>query len=98
MDGQRQRRAFTAAGRAVTALGESDPAGARRAAATAEELDQLGLYAAFRQLVDRSAADIERGEPVSDEVWSAMRDAVGPGPLAAQIASLSEGSGPSGGG
>lgn len=88
MDGQRQRRAYTAAERAVRALGSGDPVGARRAAATAEELDQIGLYAAFRQLVDRSAGLLAAGAPVPEELWSAMRDAAGPGPLSALIDSV----------
>jgi hypothetical protein len=88
LDGQRQRRAFDAAELAIVALGERNPGGARRAAARAEELDQLGLYVAFRQLVDRAAADLQAGGEVTPRLWTALGDAVGPGPLRTMIEDL----------
>ena len=35
--------------------------------------------------VDLAAGMLERDEPVSDEAWSHLADAVGPGPLQALV-------------
>lgn len=82
MDGRRQRRALTAAEQAIAALAGGDAPSARRGAQRAAELDQLGIYIAFTQLATRAAEDVEAGHPVSPRMWAAIRDALGPGPLA----------------
>ncbi len=82
MDGKRQRRALTAAEQTITALASGDAAAARRGAERAADLDQLGIYIAFSQLARRAADDLEQGRAVSARMWAAIRDALGPGPLA----------------
>jgi hypothetical protein len=71
MDGRRQRRA---------AAGDADLT--RRRAQTASDLDQLGIYLAFGQLATRAADELDAGTAVSVRMWAAIRDALGPGPLA----------------
>lgn len=85
MDGKKQRQALTAAERALLALGSGDAPGARRAAAKAAELDQIGSYAGFRVAVDVAADDLEHGLPVSDVAWDGIAAALEPGPLSALL-------------
>lgn len=88
MDGQQQRKALTAAERAIAQLVNANPDGARRAAATAASLDQIGVFAGLEQAVAAAADELARGGTVSGESLGALRAAVGPGPLQAAVERL----------
>jgi hypothetical protein len=88
MDGQQQRRALSAAESAIGALASGDAARARRAAAKAAALDQIGVYAAFAGWVQRAAGEIERLGGVLPETKQALADSLGGGPLAAAVGEL----------
>jgi len=88
MDGQRQRRALSAAESALRALAAGDPARARTAAAKAAALDQIGVYAAFAGLVRRAAGEIEQMGGVADTTRDGLRGSLAPGPLAAAVQGL----------
>ena len=82
VDGRSQRNAFTAAERAVRALGNGDGARATKNAAKAAELDQIGLFAGLPEAVGMAAEQLAASGAVDDAAWDALADAVGPGPLA----------------
>jgi hypothetical protein len=81
IDGQRQRRALTAAENALRALDGGDPARARVAATEAVDLDRVDAYRGFVAAVERAAADLEAGVRVTRESWAGLAAALGPGPL-----------------
>jgi len=83
LDGKRQRNALTAAENAIRALG-GDPDRARKTAAKAAELDQIGAYTDFVPAIERAATELTLGG-ISVGAWEALVDAVGPGPLAALV-------------
>ncbi len=85
MDGQQQRKALTAAERAIQLLARHDAAGARRAASLAASLDQVGAFSRFEQAVHAAADDLDLSGVVSPAAWQAVREAVGPGPLQAAL-------------
>lgn len=87
MDGRAQRRALTAAERAIAYLGGAEPDKARRAAALAADLDQIGLYAGLPEAVDRAAADLEAAGSVSAGARQALIDLLAPGPLTQAVES-----------
>ncbi len=88
MDGHQQRKALTAAERALDSLASGEPQSARRAAARAVELDQIGAFSALEEAVAAAAAALEAGNTVDDAAWEAVAEAVGPGPLAAKVEQL----------
>lgn len=85
MEGPNQRQALTAAERAIEALGRSDLAGARTAAARAAELDQTGLFGALVDAVELAASDLDSNGAIKETTWNVLADAVGPGPIAGLI-------------
>lgn len=87
MDGQQQRRALTAAERSIRLAFSGDEEGARRAAATAESLDQIGVYEGLADLI------VAVGAPPDPERLASLTEALGPGPLAALAESLAAESG-----
>ncbi len=82
MDGQQQRRALTAAERSIRLAFSGDLEGARRAAATAESLDQIGAYEGLADLITAV------GAPPDPERLALLTEALGPGPLAALAESM----------
>jgi hypothetical protein len=88
LDGQQQRNALTAAERAVEALGAGAPDRAVSNATKAAELDQIGAFADLPSAVAAALADLEKSGAVSEAGWSAVREAVPPGPLQALVDSL----------
>ncbi len=88
MDGQQQRKALSAAERALEALEKGDGDAARKAAADAAALDQVGAFASLVAAVDLAAADLTAAGRVADAAFAALLEAVGPGPLAARVAGL----------
>lgn len=82
MNGQLQRKALSAAEQALRALIAGDGTKARRAAASAAELDQVGAFAGLVPLVDAAARELTAG-PIPAERWQEIADALGPGPLSA---------------
>jgi hypothetical protein len=87
-DGHRQRRALTAAEQALAALETGDRDAARRAAAEAASLDQVGAFSHLVGAVELAAADLAATGRVGDSAVSALLEAVGPGPLAARVEGL----------
>lgn len=85
IDGKKQRNALTAAERALLALGKGDGPRARKSAAKAAELDQVGLYTELPSAVDAAADDLDASSSVSAESWKGLSTVVGPGPLQALI-------------
>lgn len=83
MDGQKQRRALTAAEQAIRALADGDGDTARRAIARALQLDQVAMFGEVAPLIDDAAAEVERAGGLAAERWRAIARALGPGPLAA---------------
>lgn len=84
-DGQQQRKALTAVERSVQALAAGRPDDARRAAATAASLDQVGAFHGLVDAVEVAAIDLDRSGVVGDAAWDLVADAVGPGPVAAAV-------------
>jgi len=91
-DGKKQRNALTAAENAVKALGLGDAVRARRSAATAADLDQVGAFSALPAAVDQAADELERRGTISPAAWEALSDAVGPGPVQSLITEVGDGS------
>lgn len=89
IDGQKQREALAAAERALYLLGRGAFDDAVAAARRARELDQVDTFAVLPEAVARVAAEKENNGPVSPEVWEALAEAVGPGPLRSHVADLS---------
>lgn len=88
LDGHRQRRALTAAEQALEALKNGDGDTARRAAAEAASLDQVGAFAQLVAAVEAAAADLAAAGRVGEAALTALWEAVGPGPLAARVEGL----------
>ncbi len=88
MDGRSQRRALTAAERALDALEEGRVDAARSAARRAAQLDQIGAFAAFPRAVDQAADDLVENGSFSELSLAALTAAVGPGPLEVAVARL----------
>ena len=87
MDGQQQRRALTAAERSIRLAFSGDLEGSRRAAATAESLDQIGVYEGLADLL------MAVGSPPDQATIERLTASLGDGPLAALVASLSNATG-----
>ena len=85
VDGQQQRKALTAAERAIEHLGRGDADRARSAAATAATLDQVGAFAGLVAAVEIAAGHLDAGQPLGNSAWDAVAEAVGPGPLSAAV-------------
>jgi hypothetical protein len=83
MDGQKQRRALTAAEQALRALADGNGDAARRAIARAVELDQVQMFGEVAPLIDDAASEVHTGGGLTAERWRAIAGALGPGPLAA---------------
>jgi hypothetical protein len=88
MDGQQQRKALSAAERALEALEKGDGDAAQRAAAEAASLDQIGAFSRLVGAVELAAADLAASARVGDSALAALLEAVGPGPLAARAEGL----------
>ena len=88
MDGQQQRKALSAAERALEALEKGDGDAARRAAAEAAVLDQVEAFAHLVDAVELAATDLAGGGRLGDPAHAALLEAVGPGPLAARVEQL----------
>ena len=91
-DGQQQRKALTALERAVNALAKDDVETAERAAGRAAELDQIGVYSAVPEAIGHIGRLRADGEAVPDQAWEALLVAVGPGPVAAVVEQMRDGS------
>lgn len=87
-DGQKQRRALTAAEQSLRALGAGNAEKARMAAVKATDLDQIGIYAELAETVAPLADGLDRGEPVPDAGWDRLTEALGLGPLSGLIDEL----------
>ena len=85
MDGQQQRKAFTAAETAIVSLGAGQPLKAKRNAHLAVELDQIEAYSGLPRAVEMGIHDIEQTGTVSGAVWDRLAELVGEGPLLALI-------------
>ncbi len=91
LDGQRQRRALTAAEQAIQALAAGHGERAAAAAARAAELDQIGVFAGLPEAVAAAVGELTGGDSVSAASWDGLAAAVGPGPLAAAVAEARSG-------
>jgi hypothetical protein len=91
LDGQRQRKALSAAERALEALERGDADSARKSAAEAADLDQVGVFADLVGAVELAVADLASSGAVGEAVRAALLAAVGPGPLAARVEGLGRG-------
>ncbi len=87
-DGQKQRRALTAAEQALRALGAGNAAKARRTAAQAADLDQIGIYSGLDTAVAPLADRLDRGEAIDDAGWDGLVAVLGVGPLSGLIDEL----------
>ncbi len=76
-DGKKQRNALTAAENALRALAGGNVGRAKTNATRAAELDQLGVYGGFADVVERIAQEA----PPTEAQWDAIAAAVEPGPL-----------------
>lgn len=88
MDGKAQRRALSAAERALDALEMGRADAARAAARRAAELDQVGAFAALPRAVEQAHDDLVNNGSLSELSLAALNAAVGPGPLEAVVARL----------
>jgi hypothetical protein len=87
-DGQKQRTALTAAEQALRALGAGNAAKARKTAAQAAALDQIGIYSGFAAAVAPLADRLDGGEAVDDAGWDRLVETLGLGPLSGLIDEL----------
>ena len=87
-DGQKQRSALTAAEQTLRALGAGDAGKARKAAAKASGLDQIGLYSGLAAAVAPLADRLERGEVIDEAAWDGLVEVLGLGPLSGLIDEL----------
>ena len=87
-DGKKQRGAFTAAEQALRALGAGSAEKARKAAAKAADLDQIGVYSGFAPAVAPLADRLDRGEKIDDAGWDGLVETLGLGPLSGLIDEL----------
>lgn len=87
-DGQKQRRALNAAENTLRALAEGNAGQARKAAAKAAELDQIGIYSDFAEAVIPLAERLHLGEAVDDSGWNTLVDTLGIGPLSGLVDEL----------
>jgi len=87
-DGQKQRRAVTAAEQSLRALGAGSPDKARAGAAKAADLDQIGIYADFADAVALLANTLEEGRTIDDAGWDTLVTTLGLGPLSGLIDEL----------
>ncbi len=86
--GQRQRQALTAVEQTLRALGGGNAAKARKAAAQAVDLDQIGIYSGLDTAVAPLADRLERGEAIDDAGWDGLVAVLGVGPLSGLIDEL----------
>jgi len=86
-DGRAQRRALTAAEQAIAALAAGDGDRALAAAASAADLDQVGVFTALPAAVEAAAADLAASGTITGRSWDVVAAAVGPGPLAFAVES-----------
>jgi hypothetical protein len=86
IDGQRQRRALTAAEQGLRALEAGDGVRAGTAAAEAAALDQVGAYRGLVDAVAAAIGDLEIGGAVTPPSWAAIAAVLGAGPLGAWAA------------
>jgi hypothetical protein len=91
MDGHQQRRALSAAERALEALEKGDGDAAQRAASEAASLDQVGAFSHLVAAVELATADLAASGRVGSSALAALLEAVGPGPLAARVEGLGNG-------
>lgn len=87
-DGQKQRNALNAAESALRALSEGKADQARKAAARAAELDQIGVYVDFANAVVPLADGLDDGVAVDDAGWNTLVDTLGLGPLSGLVDEL----------
>jgi hypothetical protein len=85
VDGQQQRKAFSAAETAIASLGAAQPLKAKRNAHLAVDLDQIGAFTGLPRAVEMGIHDIEQTGAVSGAVWDRLAVLVGDGPLRALI-------------
>ncbi len=93
MDGKKQRKALTAAEAALRALAEGRPDDARRAARKVLELDQVGMFTDFHEIVDTAAGHLDAGVPIPPMTWDLIGQAAGPGPLSILVEELKRSAG-----
>jgi hypothetical protein len=82
--GREQREAVSAIERAIKAVGQRDSAAIRKAAASIGELDRAGVYRDLPLQLQRVADAFDGG--TAPDLQGAV-DALGPGPLAAELQS-----------
>jgi hypothetical protein len=82
--GKSQREAVSAIERAIKALVDGDSAAVQRAAAAIADLDKGRLYPELPAALIDAAAALEQG-PLSTSAARPVFDALGPGPLAAEL-------------
>ena len=87
-DGQKQGSALTAAEQTLRALGAGSADKARKAAAKAAELDQIGIYSGLGAAVAPLADRLDRAEAIDDAGWESLVDTLGVGPLSGLIDEL----------
>jgi hypothetical protein len=88
MDGQQQRKAPNAAERTIAYLAHLRSNDAGRAAMLAAEVNQIGIFSSFSDAVRWAIADMDSGDSISEQTRAVLREAVGPGPLAAAVDQL----------
>jgi hypothetical protein len=88
LDGQKQRSALTAAEQALRALGTANAEKARKAAAKAADLDQIGVFSDFVAAVIPLADSLDRGEAIDDAGWDGLGATLGLSPLSGLIDEL----------
>lgn len=82
---------MTAAEQAIQALAAGKADRAVAAARQAADLDQVGAFATLVTAVEAAAADLAAGRPIDAPAWDGVAAAVGPGPLAAEVAAARSG-------
>jgi uncharacterized membrane protein len=86
-DGKKQRNALTAAENALRALAAANADRATANARRAAELDQIGAYAGFADVVVAVAGELDESGPTAEQ-WDTIVSELGPGPLAFLVEEL----------
>jgi hypothetical protein len=83
--GRQQREAVNAIERAIKGIKANKADAVRKAAATIQDLDRAGLYPGLADALTKAADEIATNGSASPEAVTAVADALGPGPLAAEL-------------
>ena len=88
MDGHDQPEVLHAAETALRALADGRAPDAHRALRRLDDLDRVGMFTDFREVVETAVGHVEAGNPIPPMTWDLIAQAAGPGPLSILVEDL----------